>query len=79
MAMNPLGLLFAGVLGDSVGPRAGLMIGGGSIVTLSLLALSLPVVRSLNNREATPRANLASGAEEALAGRLVSKVVAPVK
>ena len=31
MALNPLGLLLAGVLGDSIGPRAGLWIGGGSI------------------------------------------------
>jgi MFS family permease len=66
MGMNPLGLLLAGVLGDTVGPRAGLWIGGASIVILSLLALSLPVVRSLNNREPTPHADLVSGVEEAL-------------
>jgi MFS family permease len=46
MGMNPLGLLLAGAVGDTVGPRAGLWIGGASIVILSLLALSLPAVRS---------------------------------
>jgi hypothetical protein len=64
--MNPLGLLFAGVLGDSLGLRAGLWIGGASIVVLSLFALSLPVVRSLNNREPTPAAILMSGADDAV-------------
>jgi MFS family permease len=59
MAMNPLGLLLAGVLGDSVGARAGLWIGGGSIVILSLLALSLPAVRGLNRRGVTPDAEVA--------------------
>ena len=66
MGMNPLGLLFAGVLGDTLGPRAGLWIGGASIVILSLFALSLPVVRSLNNREPTPAAVLASSADDAV-------------
>ena len=65
MGMNPLGLLFAGVLGDSLGLRAGLWIGGASIVVLSLFALLLPVVRSLNNREPTPAAVLASSADDA--------------
>jgi MFS family permease len=51
MAMNPLGLLLAGVLGDSFGTREGLWIGGGVIVVLSLLALALPSVRSLNTRD----------------------------
>ena len=66
MGMNPLGLLFAGVLGDTLGPRAGLWIGGASIVILSLFALSLPVVRSLNNREPTPAAVLVSSADDAV-------------
>jgi MFS family permease len=61
MAMNPLGLLLAGILGDSVGPRAGLWIGGGSIAILSLLALTLPAVRSLNYRDTTPRTVVTSG------------------
>lgn len=49
--MNPVGLLLAGVLGDSFGTREGLWIGGGVIVVLSLLALALPSVRSLNTRD----------------------------
>ena len=65
MGMNPLGLLFAGVLGDSLGLRAGLWIGGASIVVLSLFVLSLPTVRSLNHREPTPAAILMSGADDA--------------
>ena len=51
MAMNPLGLFLAGVLGDGVGSRAGLWLGGGTIAALSLLALSLPAVRALNTRD----------------------------
>jgi len=62
MVMNPLGLLLAGVLGDSIGPRAGLWIGGGCIAVLSLLTLALPVVRSLNHRDTTPPLVVASGA-----------------
>lgn len=50
MFMNPLGLLFAGFLGDTVGPRSGLWIGGGAIVLLAFLALLLPAVRGLNTR-----------------------------
>ncbi|HEU5441641.1 MAG TPA: hypothetical protein VFU88_20320 [Ktedonobacterales bacterium] len=49
--MNPLGVLLAGVLGDSFGTREGLWIGGVIIVVLSLLALALPSVRSLNTRD----------------------------
>jgi MFS family permease len=64
MGMNPLGLLLAGVLGDSLGTRAGLWIGGASIIILSLFTLSLPVVRSLNTREATPATVLTSAAEQ---------------
>jgi hypothetical protein len=66
MGMNPLGLLFAGVLGDSLGLRAGLWIGGASIVVLSLFALSLPIVRSLNTREPAPAAVLASSGDAAV-------------
>lgn len=51
MAMNPLGLMLAGVLGDSFGTRAGLWIGGGVIVVLSVLVLALPTVRALNRRD----------------------------
>src|SRR5262249_29264766 len=66
MGMNPLRLLFGGVLGDSLGLRVGLWIGGASIVALSLFALSLPVIRSLNNRDATPVAILVSSADDAV-------------
>lgn len=66
MALNPLGLLLAGVLGDSIGPRAGLWIGGSSIAVLSLLVLALPTVRSLNHRDLTPPAAVASDATTTL-------------
>ncbi|HEY1390715.1 MAG TPA: MFS transporter [Ktedonobacterales bacterium] len=51
MAMNPLGLALAGVLGDAFGTRAGLWMGGGAIGVLSVLALALPNVRALNTRD----------------------------
>jgi MFS family permease len=50
MAMNPPGLFLAGILGDTLGPRAGLWIGGASIVLLAALALLFPAVRALNSR-----------------------------
>jgi MFS family permease len=50
MAMNPPGLLLAGVLGDAVGPCVGLMIGGAAISLLAAGALLLPSVRGLNTR-----------------------------
>lgn len=48
--MNPAGLLLAGVLGDTFGPRAGLWIGGGLITLLALSVALLPTVRQLNDR-----------------------------
>lgn len=50
MSMNPLGFLLAGYLGDNLGPRIGLLLGGGVIAALSLLALAVPAVRRLNSR-----------------------------
>ena len=52
MGMNPPGLFLAGFLGDTVGPRAGLVIGGGAIVLVALFAALLPAVRGLNARVA---------------------------
>jgi predicted MFS family arabinose efflux permease len=66
MGMNPLGLPLAGAVGDTVRSRAGLWIGGASIVILSLLALSLPAVRSLNYREAIPAVISAPAADTSL-------------
>jgi len=54
MAMNPVGLVGAGALGDTLGPRAGLLIGGGLISLLSALVILFPSVRSLNSRDVTP-------------------------
>lgn len=48
MAANPLGYLVAGWLGESVGFRQGLWLGGGSIVVVSMLALLLPQLRALD-------------------------------
>ena len=48
LAANPLGFLLAGGLGTLYGPRAGLWIGGGAIVVLGIIALFLPMVRSLD-------------------------------
>ncbi len=56
MAMNPPGLILAGVLGDTVGPRAGLWIGGVAIVSLAAVALLFPAVRALNSRVAPDEA-----------------------
>lgn len=50
MALNPPGLYLAGVLGDTVGNRAGLWIGGGAIMALAIVALLIPAVRALNGR-----------------------------
>jgi MFS family permease len=58
MSMNPLGFLLAGYLGDNLGPRPGLLLGGGIIAVLSILALLVPAVRRLNSRlDATPPAS----------------------
>ncbi|HEY7976323.1 MAG TPA: MFS transporter [Ktedonobacterales bacterium] len=48
MAMNPAGLFLAGWLGDTLGVRAGLWIGGGAIAGLAALMLFTPAVRTLN-------------------------------
>lgn len=50
MGMNPLGLFLAGVLGQAVGVRQGLWIGGGAIMVLCVLAFLLPTVRALDLR-----------------------------
>lgn len=50
MGLNPLGFLFAGWLGQVVGVRAGLWIGGGAIGLLSILAFLVPAVRGLDTR-----------------------------
>jgi MFS family permease len=50
MCMNPLGLVLAGVLGQVFGVRQGLLMGGGSIIALSVLAFLLPAVRALDIR-----------------------------
>ncbi len=50
MAMNPLGFLLAGALGQRFGPRGGLLIGGGAILVLAILMLLIPVVRKLDRR-----------------------------
>lgn len=52
MALNPAGLFLAGWLGDTVGLRAGLWVGGGAIVTLALVALFTPTIRALNRLDA---------------------------
>jgi hypothetical protein len=52
MVMNPAGLFLAGWLGDTVGLRAGLWVGGGAIVTLALVALFTPTIRALNRLDA---------------------------
>lgn len=47
-SLNPLGLIFAGVLGSVYGVRAGIWIGGGAIVVVSLLVLIYPPARNLD-------------------------------
>lgn len=56
MSMNPAGLFLAGALGDTVGPRAGLWIGGGAIAALAVVAILIPGIRALNNRGAPAEA-----------------------
>jgi MFS family permease len=51
-AMNPAGLFLAGWLGDALGVRAGLWIGGGAIAALAALILLSPAVGALNRRDA---------------------------
>jgi len=50
MGMNPLGLLLAGVLGQVLGVRQGLWVGGIAIVILAVLAFLLPMIRALDRR-----------------------------
>lgn len=49
MGLNPLGLLAAGWLGQAVGIRQGLWMGGGAIVLLSALALLALATRRLDH------------------------------
>lgn len=46
--LNPLGFMFAGLLGYIWGARVGLWIGGAAITILSIFTLLLPAVRSLD-------------------------------
>ncbi len=48
MAMNPPGLILAGTLGNFIGLREGLWIGGGAIVVLSLIVSALPQFRRID-------------------------------
>jgi len=50
MGLNPLGFVLAGVLGSVFGVREGIWIGGGAVAILSIVALLLPSVRSLDGR-----------------------------
>lgn len=50
MVANPVGYLFAGVIGEVAGVRLGLQVGGGAIIILSLLALLVPAVWQLDHR-----------------------------
>ena len=50
MGMNPVGYLVAGALGQFVGVRSGLWIGGGLILALMACAYLLPAVRALDRR-----------------------------
>ncbi len=67
MAMNPLGFLLAGALGQRFGPRGGLLIGGAAIVALAVIMFLIPAVRRLDRR-ADPAA--ASVPEPAHAGAM---------
>jgi MFS family permease len=51
MAMNPAGLFLAGWLGDTLGVREGLAVGGGAIAALALVLLLSPMPRALNRRD----------------------------
>jgi MFS family permease len=73
MSMNPLGFLLAGYLGDTFGPRAGLLLGGGVIAALSVLALLVPAVRRLNSRVDS----IQPGTDEAAGVVVASEPVAP--
>jgi predicted MFS family arabinose efflux permease len=57
MAANPLGLLLAGALGQSVGPGGGLLIGGAAIIALAVLMFLFPAVRRLDHRADPPYAS----------------------
>jgi MFS family permease len=50
MGLNPLGYLLAGVLGSVWGVRVGILIGGGAVVIVSVGALLVRPVWSLNRR-----------------------------
>ncbi len=64
MAMNPLGFLLAGALGQRFGPRGGLLIGGAAIVALAVLMLLIPAVRRLDRRANPPGASVPEPAYE---------------
>ncbi|HEX5572515.1 MAG TPA: hypothetical protein VFX31_14060, partial [Ktedonobacterales bacterium] len=68
MAMNPAGMFLAGWLGDTLGVRQGLEVGGATIIALAALLLLSPTPRALNRREAaaleeTPATIPIAGAE----------------
>jgi MFS family permease len=70
MAMNPAGLFLAGWLGDTVGVRAGLAVGGGAIAALALVMLLSPMPRALNRRDlATLSASASPEAAVAATGK----------
>lgn len=48
MAMNPPGLILVGTLGNFIGLREGLWIGGGAIMVLSLIVSALPQFRRID-------------------------------
>lgn len=48
LATNPIGFLVAGVIGEILGVRAGLVLGGAAIVGLSVIAILIPTVRRLD-------------------------------
>lgn len=50
LALNPLGFLFAGLLGSALGVSTGLLIGGTAIVIISFLAFLFRPVRRLDKR-----------------------------
>jgi MFS family permease len=50
MAVNPVGFLFAGAIGEMFGVRQGLQIGGATIFCLSLLTLIVPSVRRIDQQ-----------------------------
>lgn len=59
MAMNPAGMFLAGWLGDALGVRQGLAVGGGAIAALALALLLSPLPRSLNRRDESSGGELA--------------------